>query len=157
MKGLPKNGTGAGRIPALASLVPSHAVVASATAEETEETECREEAMDDGERGAVTAEFAVALPAVIALLALLLGGIATGVTQLQLEESARVGARAATRGEPAETVQRVSVQADPTVTVEVSQRGDLAVVRTSRQAPGIVGKATGWVLVAEAAVPREEL
>ncbi|MDQ5861042.1 MAG: hypothetical protein M3536_02120, partial [Actinomycetota bacterium] len=37
--------------------------------------------------GAVTAEFAVALPAVLLLLALLLAGASAGVTQLRLEEA----------------------------------------------------------------------
>ena len=49
----------------------------------------------DSSRGAVTAEFAVALPAVLLLLGLLLAGSAAGVTQLRLEEAAArlVGAR----------------------------------------------------------------
>ena len=55
-------------------------------------------------RGAVTAEFAVALPAVLLLLALLLAGSAAGVTQLRLEEAARAGARALARGEDAAAV-----------------------------------------------------
>jgi Flp pilus assembly protein TadG len=45
-------------------------------------------------RGAVTAEFAVALPAVLLLLGMLLAGSAAGLTQLRLEEAARAGARA---------------------------------------------------------------
>lgn len=50
-------------------------------------------------RGAVTAEFAVALPAVLLVLGLLLAGSAAGLTQLRLEEAARAGARALARGE----------------------------------------------------------
>jgi len=53
------------------------------------------------ERGAVTAEFAVALPAVVLLLAFLLAGGAAGLTQLRLEEAVRAGARAAIRPAPA--------------------------------------------------------
>jgi len=45
------------------------------------------------ELGAVTAEFAVALPAVTAVLALCLGAASTGVAQVKLEESARAAAR----------------------------------------------------------------
>jgi Flp pilus assembly protein TadG len=52
----------------------------------------------------VTAEFAVALPAVLLLLALLLAGSAAGVTQLRLEEAARAGARALARGDDAAAV-----------------------------------------------------
>ncbi len=50
-------------------------------------------------RGSVTAEFAVVLPAVTALLALLLLGAGAGILQLRLEEGARAGARALARGE----------------------------------------------------------
>ncbi|MCC9144718.1 MULTISPECIES: TadE family type IV pilus minor pilin [unclassified Arthrobacter] len=45
------------------------------------------------DRGAVTAEFAVALPAIVLVLVGGLTGIAAGVTQLRLEEAARAAAR----------------------------------------------------------------
>lgn len=51
------------------------------------------------DQGSVTAEFAVVLPAVTALLALLLLGAGAGLLQLRLEEGARAGARALARGE----------------------------------------------------------
>ncbi len=51
------------------------------------------------DRGSVTAEFAVVLPALTALLALLLLGAGAGLLQLRLEEGARAGARALARGE----------------------------------------------------------
>ncbi len=47
------------------------------------------------EEGVITAEFAVALPAVTVVLALCLGAASTGVAQLKVEESARTAARAA--------------------------------------------------------------
>ena len=50
------------------------------------------------ELGSVTAEFAVALPAVTAVLALCLGAASTGVAQVKLEESARAAARRARLG-----------------------------------------------------------
>ena len=50
------------------------------------------------EEGVITAEFAVALPAVTVVLALCLGAASTGVAQLKVEESARTAARAAARG-----------------------------------------------------------
>lgn len=52
------------------------------------------------ERGAVTAEFAVALPAVVLVLVGGLTGIAAGVTQLRLEEAARAAARELMRADP---------------------------------------------------------
>jgi hypothetical protein len=52
----------------------------------------------------VTAELAVAFPAVIALLAVVLAAAALGLSQLRIEEAARAGAREIMRGEPAVTV-----------------------------------------------------
>jgi Flp pilus assembly protein TadG len=57
------------------------------------------------ERGSVTAETAVVLPALVLLLAVLLGAASAGTTQLRLEEAARAGAREAARGEPAGSVE----------------------------------------------------
>ncbi len=51
------------------------------------------------EEGVITAEFAVALPAVTVVLALCLGAASTGVAQLKVEESARTAARSAARGD----------------------------------------------------------
>ena len=53
---------------------------------------------DAAEEGVITAEFAVALPAVTVVLALCLGAASTGVAQLKVEESARTAARAAAAG-----------------------------------------------------------
>lgn len=64
------------------------------------------------ERGAVTAEIAVVLPALVVLLALLLGTAHVGTVQLRIEEAARAGAREAMRGESSavveQTVQRLA-------------------------------------------------
>lgn len=54
---------------------------------------------DRRERGMVTAEMAVAFPAVVALLAVVLAAAALGVSQLRIEEAARAGAREIMRGE----------------------------------------------------------
>lgn len=56
------------------------------------------------EDGAVTAELAVAFPAVIALLAVVLAAAALGLSQLRIEEAARAGAREVMRGESAAVV-----------------------------------------------------
>jgi hypothetical protein len=55
----------------------------------------------DRERGTVTAEFAVALPAVLLVLAACLGGLRLGADQLRLIDAAAVAARSAARGEEA--------------------------------------------------------
>lgn len=49
--------------------------------------------------GAVTAEVAVAFPAVVALLAVVLAAASLGLSQLRIEEAARAGAREVMRGE----------------------------------------------------------
>lgn len=51
------------------------------------------------ERGAVTAEFATALPAIVLVLVFGLTGISAGVTQLRLEEAARAAAREVMRAD----------------------------------------------------------
>lgn len=107
-------------------------------------------AAPENERGSSTAEFAVMLPALVVLLALVLGAAATGIVQLKLEEGARLGARAAARGETAETVTRIVQEIDPAATVTLAQNDDMTVVTVSRQAPGVVGKVSGWMLTADA-------
>ncbi|WP_237222501.1 TadE family type IV pilus minor pilin [Rothia nasimurium] len=107
-------------------------------------------AAPEDERGSSTAEFAVILPALVFVLALVLGAAATGIVQLKLEEGARLGARAAARGETAETVTRIVQEIDPAATVTLVQDDDMTVVTVSRQAPGVVGKVSGWTLTADA-------
>lgn len=115
------------------------------------------------EEGVITAEFAVALPAVTVVLALCLGAASTGIAQLKVEESARTAARAAARGDsevqirsavsridPAQSVQ-ISVSPDDVAAAEVGEGRTRQVhVRVSRPVPGVIGSATGWVLRADA-------
>jgi Flp pilus assembly protein TadG len=53
----------------------------------------------NGDQGSVTAEFAVALPAVVAVLAVVLSAVAAATAELRCVDAARAGARAAARGE----------------------------------------------------------
>lgn len=110
----------------------------------------------EDERGSSTAEFAVILPALVFVLALVLGAAATGIVQLKLEEGARLGARAAARGETAETVTRIVQEIDPAATVTLVQDDDMTVVTVSRQAPGVMGKVSGWTLTADARALTEQ-
>lgn len=116
---------------------------------------------DAAEEGVITAEFAVALPAVTVVLALCLGAASTGVAQLKVEESARTAARAAARGDSEAQIRSAVSRIDPAQSVQISVSSDSAVdagegrarqvhVRVSRPAPGVVGSATGWVLRADA-------
>ena len=116
---------------------------------------------DAAEEGVITAEFAVALPAVTVFLALCLGAASTGVAQLKVEESARTAARAAARGDSEAQIRSAVSRIDPAQSVQISVSPDSAVdagegrarqvhVRVSRPAPGVIGSATGWVLRADA-------
>lgn len=113
------------------------------------------------EEGVITAEFAVALPAVTVVLALCLGAASTGVAQLKVEESARTAARAAARGDSEAQIRSAVSRIDPAQSVQISVSPDSTVdagegharqvhVRVSRPAPGVIGSATGWVLRADA-------
>lgn len=113
------------------------------------------------EEGVITAEFAVALPAVTVVLALCLGAASTGVAQLKVEESARTAARAAARGDSEAQIRSAVSRIDPVQSVQISVSPDDAAVteegrarqvhvRVSRPAPGVIGSATGWVLRADA-------
>lgn len=113
------------------------------------------------EEGVITAEFAVALPAVTVVLALCLGAASTGVAQLKVEESARTAARAAARGDSEAQIRSAVSRIDPAQSVQISVSPDDATVmeegrarevhvRVSRPAPGVIGSATGWVLRADA-------
>lgn len=116
---------------------------------------------DAAEEGVITAEFAVALPAVTVVLALCLGAASTGVAQLKVEESARTAARAAARGDSEVQIRSAVSRIDPAQSVQISVSPDSTVdagegrarqvhVRVSRPAPGVIGSATGWVLRADA-------
>ncbi len=115
------------------------------------------------EEGVITAEFAVALPAVTVVLALCLGAASTGVAQLKVEESARTAARAAARGDSEAQIRSAVSRIDPAQSVQISvspdgvaatEAGDGRArqvhVRVTRPAPGVIGSATGWVLRADA-------
>ena len=65
------------------------------------------------EEGVITAEFAVALPAVTVVLALCLGAASTGIAQLKVEESARTAARAAARGDSEAQIRSSVSRIDP--------------------------------------------
>ncbi len=56
------------------------------------------------DRGSVTAEFAVALPAVIAVLSLCVWGLGLAAAQVRLQDRAGLAARAEARGEGAEAL-----------------------------------------------------
>lgn len=85
-----------------------------------------------GEAGMVTAETAVAMPAVIGVLALAMSLLGAGACQLQVTEAARVAARGLAAGqEDVSTLARVA-GAD---TIQV-ERTDLVCVTATKRLPG---------------------
>ena len=107
-------------------------------------------------RGAVTAEFAVALPGVLLLLALLLAGAAAGVTQLRLEEAARAGARALARGEsPAAVEGIVRTLAGASATAAIAHDGEWLSVTVADRVGGPLGSTVPWPLTARASTRSE--
>jgi hypothetical protein len=99
----------------------------------------------------VTAEFAVALPAVMLLLAMLLAGSAAGLTQLRLEEAARAGARALARGEEPPAVEgMVRKLAGATASSAVVADGEWLSVTVSDRVTGPFGSVVPWTLTARA-------
>ncbi|WP_426996896.1 TadE family type IV pilus minor pilin [Pseudarthrobacter sp. N5] len=104
----------------------------------------------------MTAEFAVVLPAVLLLLALLLTGSAAGVTQLRLEEAARAGARALARGESAGAVDGiVRTLAGASATASVVADGEWLSVTVSDRVGGPFGSTVPLTLSARAAARGE--
>ncbi|WP_311379623.1 TadE family type IV pilus minor pilin [Arthrobacter sp. ISL-48] len=104
----------------------------------------------------MTAEFAVALPAVLLLLALLLAGAATGITQLRLEEAARAGARALARGEDPGAVEGIVRRlAGASATGAVAADGEWFDVTVTDRTGGPLGSAIPWTLTARASTRSE--
>lgn len=107
-------------------------------------------------RGTVTAEFAVALPAVLALLAMLLAGAAAGMTQLRIEEGARAGARAMARGDDPAAVERtVRTLAGGSATASVAADGGWFNVTVTDRVSGPLGSSIPWTLTARASTLSE--
>ncbi len=99
----------------------------------------------DGDRGTVTAELAIGLPAVVTvLLAVLL--LATAATaQLRCADGARAGARAAALGEDAATVSATAARvAGPGAAVGVTRHGDWVTVSVRRPITAVALGGATW-------------
>ena len=89
----------------------------------------------------VSAELALAFPAVVLVLALALTGLTYAVDLVRSEDAARAGARAASRGEPTAVVQEVVRSRAPEgARLDVSSSGEwvrveVTVARRSRLLP----------------------
>ena len=89
------------------------------------------------DRGSVTAEFAVALPAVVLLLALCLTGMQAVGQQLRLADATAHAARSLARGESADVAAARAAREVPGASITQSTDGDLTCVPGS--APAALG------------------
>ena len=87
-------------------------------------------ARDD--RGAATAEFAMLMPALVLLIALITGAGTIGLSQLRAHDAARAAAREAARGEPERTVRHEATEkAGDGSTVAVRHEGGYTTVEVT--------------------------
>ena len=93
------------------------------------------------DRGSVTAELAVGLPAVVLLLVALLAIASTAIAQMRCTDAARAGARAAALGEPdGEVVATARRLAGADASVAVSRSDEWVTVEVSAAVgPGLWG------------------
>jgi len=97
------------------------------------------------DHGSVTAETAVLLPALALLLVFLLSVARAATTQLDVQDAARLAARAAARGESSAEVQRLAGQVAPSGSVVTVQRlGGLLRVEVTAQVPPL-GAGVTWL------------
>ena len=87
-----------------------------------------------GERGSVTAEFALVLPAVVLVLLLCAGTLISSARQVRLEQGAAQAARLAGRAESADRIAGALAQAVTGASGRVMDRGDLVCVEATAPA-----------------------
>lgn len=93
--------------------------------------------MRRSDRGYVTAEAALVIPALVLFAALLVWALMAAAAQIRCVDAARAGARAAARSEPAGGAVAVAeAAAPPGARVELSRTGDLWRIQVSAPAPG---------------------
>lgn len=110
---------------------------------------------DDGDRGSVTAEAAVVVPALVVFVAALLWALMAASAQIQCVDAARAGARAAARSEPRAAAMEAARSAAPEgAEVTLGRSDDLWRVRVEAPTPGPRGLAL--TLAAEAMAPAED-
>ncbi len=96
--------------------------------------------MSGADRGSAVAEFAVAMPAVLLVLATALGGVQLAGLQLQAQDAAADAARSYARGESAGTVAGRLQRQVPGASVVRWTRGDLVCARVEVWASGPIAR-----------------
>lgn len=87
------------------------------------------------ERGSVTAEFAVVVPAVLLVVALTAGTLSATGRQVRLEQAAAQAARLLARGDGQDRAAGVVAAIAGSATTDVSREGDLVCVAVSASVP----------------------
>ncbi|MGP3638667.1 TadE family type IV pilus minor pilin [Streptomyces sp. 24-1644] len=99
--------------------------------------ESRARPPDHPDRGAVTAEAAMVIPALVAFALILVWALVAAAAQIRCVDAARAGARAAARSEPASAVLDAARSAAPgEARVDVERTGELWRVRVEAPTPG---------------------
>ena len=107
------------------------------------------------ERGSATAEFALAVPAVLGVVALLLGGVQVAALQVRAQDAAADAARGLGRGDPLGAVAARLDRQVPGATLASWADGDLMCVRVEVAPAGPVA-ALGLRAVASSCALREK-
>ncbi|GAA4117582.1 TadE family type IV pilus minor pilin [Enteractinococcus coprophilus] len=106
--------------------------------------------------GSVTAEFAVILPVVVFVIAMLINIIAAGIHQSRLHQAAAVAARQLARGESTATITTsVTTMTTTTTQVSTSVSGQWASVDLTSPVPGPLGLLPTLELTAQAKAPNQ--
>ncbi|WP_067438602.1 TadE family type IV pilus minor pilin [Nocardioides jensenii] len=115
--------------------------------------------MNRSERGAVTAETALALPLLVAVTLAMVWMLTFGVAQMKATDAAREAARALARGESRADAVALAQRVAPGAEVSVSQLGDMVVVVVtgSVPSPGGLLDAVSGSTHGEATALREEV
>ncbi|MQS13423.1 pilus assembly protein TadE [Streptomyces kaniharaensis] len=110
-----------------------------------------------GDAGFVTAETAVALPALVLLAAMLIWGVLAAAAQIRCVDAARIGARAAARGEvDAAALARAAAPLGAQVQVALASDTVRVTVDAPSTAPGRLGGLLSVQLSAVAVAARED-
>ena len=99
--------------------------------------------MAEGERGSVTAEFAMVLPAVILVLACCLASVQLAGQQVRLQDAAADAARAISRGDSAGAAASRAAAAVPGATLATSTRGDMVCAHLTTRSSSPLGTILG--------------
>lgn len=118
----------------------------------------RRRAAPRSDSGMVTAELAVAIPALVAVVVALAWMLSLGAGQAMTMQAARDGARAAARGESVAGVRRIVADVVPGAQVHVARSGASVVVtvRSTRRPPVRFLAPLGRTLTASASAWREQ-